>query len=241
MRRLFLSDVHLSPRHPDRAERLLALLSREAGRIGELYILGDLFDYWIGPKHLDLPDYRETFDAMRGLSARGVRVVFLCGNRDFYVRRRFREALGLEVFTGPVTVPIDGGRVCLCHGDHLCTRDRSTQRAQVIIRSRAVEAIFTRLPAGLARFLALGYRGHSRRVTTSKPARRKALEDEAVLATFRAGADVIVCGHIHRPAKHIWQADGREHLLFVLGDWSTGSSYLVEEDGRWRLYGVTAP
>jgi UDP-2,3-diacylglucosamine hydrolase len=238
MRRLFLSDVHLSPRHPERGERLLALLAREAGRIGELYLLGDLFDYWIGPKHLDLPDYRDAFDAMRGLSARGVRVVFLCGNRDFYVRRRFRETLGLEVFTGPVTVPIGGGRAFLCHGDHLCTRDRSTRRAQAIIRSRPVEEIFTRLPVGLARFLALGYRGHSHRVTTSKPAKRKALADEAVLATFRAGADVIVCGHIHRPGKHIWRADGRERVLYVLGDWSAGPSYLTEEDGRWRLYGA---
>jgi len=238
MRRLFLSDVHLSPRHPERGRRLLDLLSREAGRIGELYILGDLFDYWIGPKHLDLPDYREAFDAVRGLSARGVRVVFLCGNRDFYVRRRFREALGLEVFTGPITAEIGRARVCLCHGDHLCTRDRPTQRAQAIIRSRPIEAIFTRLPAGLARFLALGYRGHSRRVTARKPARRKALAAEAVLAAFRAGADVIVCGHIHRAAKHTWRAGGREHVLYSLGDWSNGSSYLIEEDGRWRLFGA---
>lgn len=239
MRRLLLSDVHLSPQHPGRTRRFLDLLRREAPRTDELYVLGDLFDYWIGPKHLDLPDYRDTLDALRGLH--GVRLVFLAGNRDFYIRRRFREFLNAETAQGRLDVAFGPRRVHLCHGDRLCTRDRSTRRTQAVIRSRLVEAVFTRLPVSLARFLAEGYRGHSRRVTPGKPARHVALDERAVLEVFRQGADVIVCGHTHRAEKHTWRLDGRDRVLFSLGDWTRGASYLVEEDARWHLFATNAP
>jgi len=240
MRRLFLSDVHLSPRHPDRTRRFLEFLRLEAPRIDELYILGDLFDYWIGPKHLDLPDYREALDTLRRLAAGGLRLVFLAGNRDFYIRHRFREFLGAEIAHGALDVSFADTRVHLCHGDRLCTRDRSTRRAQAIIRSGPIEAVFTRLPVRLARFLAEGYRAHSRRVTPGKPARHLALDDLAVLEVFQHGADVIVCGHVHEAAKHTWHVDGRDKRLFSLGDWTDGLSYLTEENGVWHLYGRPA-
>ena len=86
MRRIFLSDVHLSPREPARTERLIRFLRHEAPHADEIYILGDLFDYWIGPKHLRLPDYREALDAL-AQAARTTKVFFLLGNRDFYMSR----------------------------------------------------------------------------------------------------------------------------------------------------------
>jgi len=235
MRRVFLSDVHLTPRDPARTARFVGFLAREAPRTGELYILGDLFDYWIGPKHLLLPDYREALEALRGAARRGVRVVFLHGNRDFYMGSAFAGALGLEVVRDRLDLVGRAGRICLCHGDNLCVRDRSTRRAQAIIRSRAVEWIFTRLPVGLAKFLAEGYRRHSRRVTVRKEPRRIALAVEAVEAVFRGGSDVIVCGHTHRAEKRTWRGNSGEKVLFSLGDWSEGASYLVEEEGQWRL------
>ena len=235
MRRLFLSDVHLSPCEPRRSERFVRFLRRHMGRTDELYILGDLFDYWIGPKHLRLPDYRHVLDALREVAQSGVRVVFLHGNRDFYIGPRFREALGLETAESHVDIADRGHRILLCHGDHLCIRDRSTRRAQAIIRSRWVEAIFTRLPVSLATFLAEGYRRHSTRVTARKARRRIALAEEAVRAAFQSGVDIIVCGHVHQAAKHTWRLRGREKILFSLGEWSKGASYLLEEDGRWRL------
>ena len=235
MRRLFLSDVHLSPREPRRSERFIRFLRREMGHTDELYILGDLFDYWIGPKHLRLPDYRPVLEALRQTVQRGVRVVFLHGNRDFYIGPRFREVLGLETAESHVDSADRGHRILLCHGDHLCIRDRTTRRAQAIIRSKLIEAVFTRLPVSLATFLAQGYRRHSTRVTARKTRRRIALAEEAVRAVFHGGVDIIVCGHVHQAAKHTWRINGREKILFSLGEWSKGASYLLEEDGRWRL------
>jgi UDP-2,3-diacylglucosamine hydrolase len=237
MRRLFLSDVHLSPACPERTAHLARLLEAESPRAATVYILGDLFDYWIGPKHLALPDYAEALRALRRVTGSGVRVVYLWGNRDLFLGRRFGEALGVETTPGPVRLVVGGRRVYLSHGDELCSRDRAARRAQAIMRWAPIAAVYTRLPIALATFLAQGYRRHSRLVTARKPRRRVALADEAVLAVFAAGADVIVCGHLHHAARHIWRVGAEEKVLFALGDWSDGPSYLIEEDGLWRLYG----
>jgi UDP-2,3-diacylglucosamine hydrolase len=234
MRRLFLSDVHLSPRHPARTARLLRFLRREAGRADEIYILGDLFDYWIGPRHLALPDYRESLEALARVAAARP-VFFLLGNRDFYVGRGFEEATGIRVVPGRTAhrLATAAARVYLCHGDYLEGRSGLGFRIQEWIRSPGFEARFIRLPARLARAMAEFYRWLSGR-KTRRPSR---LSQEAVRAEFAAGADVIVCGHVHEPRRVSDSVDGRHTLLFTLGDWFDGESYLVEEDGQWTLYG----
>jgi UDP-2,3-diacylglucosamine hydrolase len=233
MRRLFLSDVHLSPRLPDRAARLLEFLEREAARADELYILGDLFDYWIGPKHLDLPDYRDALAALRRTTGRGVRVLFILGNRDFYMRRRFEDETGIRVAPGRTShrMEVASRKVCLCHGDYLEGRRDLGFWIQELIRSRPMEAFYTRLPAGLQKAGAEFYR----RVSGARPRRPSDLEDAAVLAEFRRGTDIIVCGHVHRAQEIRSSVDGREAVLFTLPDWSDGASYLVEEGGRWEF------
>jgi UDP-2,3-diacylglucosamine hydrolase len=264
MRRVFLSDVHLSPRDPARQERLLKFLEREAPRTDELYILGDLFDYWIGPKHLALPDYQGALEALRRASAGGTRIFFLLGNRDFYVRRRFARATGVEVVPGRTehALAVGSSKVYLCHGDYMEGRRGLGFRIQEWIRTRPVEAVFTRLPApfqkGGARFYRWlsdlkkqfpGLYGRFSRLK-SRLGRRRAggtvrgphgLCQEDVAARVRRGADIIVCGHIHKPGAWPLVVDGRRAMLYTLGDWSGGESYLEEEGGRWRLCGEADP
>ena len=246
MRRLFLSDVHLSPREPGRTERLLRFLRREAPRADEIYILGDLFDYWIGPKHLGLPDYREALEALRD-AARGRAVFFLIGNRDFYMRCGFEEATGIRVLPGRTGRARRGSvglylnvprcsrsgldRVCLCHGDYLEGRTDRGFRIQEWIRSEEFERKFIRLPACIAKAMAGFYRWLSSR----KPRRSCRISEAVLEAECRKGTDIIVCGHFHKPQTRTIEAGGRRMVLFVLGDWSGGESYLVEDDGRWEL------
>jgi UDP-2,3-diacylglucosamine hydrolase len=237
MRRLFLADVHLSPAWPERTARLVRLLAREVPRAAEVYILGDLFDYWIGPKHLGLPDYAEALDALRRASAAGVRVVYLHGNRDLLLCQRFAEAVGVEMAAGALDLVVAGQRVRLCHGDQLCTRDWSGRTAQAVLRWGPIAGICMRLPVRLATFLAEGYRRHSRLATARKPHRQIALAEEAVLAVFAEGVQTIVCGHLHKAARHVWRIGEAEKVLYALGDWAPGPSYIIEEDGRWQLYG----
>ena len=159
---LFLADLHLCPEAPERLHLVCDFLRTQRQAAAGIYILGDLFDYWIGPKHLNLPDYREAIDALRALVRRGTRVVFLCGNRDFYMRG-FSEATGIEVVPHRThaQLTIDGRRVALCHGDFLEGRRDVWFQVQRLIRSRPVEWVWTRLPTGLARSGARFYRGVS--------------------------------------------------------------------------------
>jgi UDP-2,3-diacylglucosamine hydrolase len=246
MRRVFLSDVHLSPREPERSERFVRFLDREAGHTGEFFILGDLFDYWIGPKHLGLPDYREALEALRRVTGAGRRVVFLLGNRDFYMSRGFSEHTGVVVAPARIDLEItaDGRRVYLCHGDYLEGRTGLGFRIQEVIRSRFVETAFTRLPPFVADALARFYRGLSGRKTQRPKGQAEHLGphglcDQRLLEEFRRGMDVIVCGHVHVSQEWPIQVDGRQAVLFTLGDWSAGESFLVQEDGQWRLCGGT--
>jgi UDP-2,3-diacylglucosamine hydrolase len=242
MRRLFISDVHLSSRCPERTEAFVRFLRREAPRTQELYILGDLFDYWFGPKHLTVPDYREALDALREVVGGGLRVVFIKGNRDFFLRG-FAEATGIEVAAAGVEhrLTIAGRQVTLCHGDYLEGRSGPGFRFQEFIRSRFWEWIWTRLPVAVADGGARIYRWISgRRTRRPRPVRAAHLGphglcDETLLAEFRRGTDILVCGHVHVPQQVVCRPDGRETILFILGDWSDGECYLEEQDGQWRL------
>jgi UDP-2,3-diacylglucosamine hydrolase len=244
MRRVFLSDVHLSGRETERSARFVRFLRRQAPQTDEFYILGDLFDYWIGPKHLARPDYREALDALRQVTLAGRRIVFLCGNRDFYMSRGFAGTTGVEVAPGRTDLRLTLGarQVYLCHGDYLEGRGGLGFRVQEAIRSRTVEAVFTRLPSFAEDLMARFYRWLSGR-KTRRPRSRPlhvgphGLCEELLMAEFRRGTETIVCGHVHVPQEVPFQVEGRRAVLFTLGDWSEQESYLVEDDGRWRLVG----
>ena len=152
----------------------------------------------------------------------------------------FAEATGVAVAPGRTEHEIAAGgkRVYLCHGEYLEGRRRW---AEEFIRSRAVEWFYTRLPACVAKAGARFYRGVSeRRFLPGKPKPRRAVVlSEALLEKrFRNGADVIVCGHVHRAERRDLSVDGRPKTLFTLGDWAERPNCLVEDDGEWRLSGV---
>jgi UDP-2,3-diacylglucosamine hydrolase len=239
MRRVFLSDVHLTPREPERSVRFVRFLEREAASTDEFFILGDLFDYWIGPKHLRKPDYREAIQALHAATEAGLRATFLLGNRDFYMEG-FTEATGVAVAPGRTEHEIAAGgkHVYLCHGEYLEGRRGFWIGVQEFIRSRGVERVYTRLPACLAKAGARFYRWVSEgRFLPGKPKPRRAVVlSEALLEErFRNGADVIVCGHVHRAERRDFFIDGRAKTLFTLGDWADRPNWLVEDDGDWRL------
>lgn len=236
VRRIFFSDVHLSPDAPHLSRRLISFLQREAPRTDEFYILGDLFNYWLGPRHFDLGDYDDVLAEIGRIVKTGRRVVFLHGNRDFYFGSSFHDRYGVETHRGLLRCDFEGLKVCLCHGDMLCTHDWAHTLFTLIFRCWPVEKILTSLPIRLARFLARGYRNRSKRTTSRKTARELSPADSAVANLFRRDADVIVCGHVHHMALHRYTIDDAEKLLYALGSWDEGESYLTLEAGRWQMH-----
>jgi len=222
---LFLSDLHLDERTPDRLAALVRLLERHGRRARRLYILGDLFDAWIGRKQLRAPYVARAADAIGSAADAGVEIHFVAGNRDFYGLDALGRRAGMVTHKRGFSVESFGRRLWVCHGHELLVHDRRTHMAQRVTHSAPVEWLFQALPARLSTFLARGYRNHSGRVVRHKTRRMLATADEAVLPLFEAGHHAIVCGHTHRPAHTVYRWDGREGHLWTLGAWADGPGY----------------
>ena len=189
--------MHLSGEKPEKEERFLRFLAGRKGRVGAIYVLGDLFDFWIGPGPTSAR-HAQVLAALKDLSASGVKLAFLHGNRDFHIEAD-SESHRRKGLSPRAVVATGRKRVYMTHGDFLCTRDSRYHQFTAIIRSPLVKKIFQMLPAGWGYYLANGYRGHSKRVTRQKPGNVRGLVMKSVMAAFGEEYDVLVCGHVHPP------------------------------------------
>lgn len=229
---LFISDLHLDARRPDITACFLDFLGREAARASELYVLGDLFEFWMGDDDPD-PGKRRIVAALSELTRSGTRCRIMHGNRDFLLGRRFCSETGCELIDDRTVTELYGRGVLLLHGDVLCTDDHSYQRLRRIVRSPVVQRLFLSLPlrarAALAEKIRTGSRMH---IDRSEPTIMDVNRD-SVLQTFAAhGIDLMVHGHTHRPGVHRYQLGGAEKTRIVLGDWHAQGSVL-----RWTAEG----
>jgi UDP-2,3-diacylglucosamine hydrolase len=238
---LFISDVHLSRDSADRAAALAALLERHARRASRLFILGDLFNAWIGRKQLAAPYVAATADRLRVLTQSGVETHFIAGNRDFYGLEAIAQRTGMVTHKAGFTVESFGRRVWLCHGHELYANDSRTHLAQAITHSRPVEALFQSLPTRLATFLAQGYESHSSRAVRYKTRRELSIGDETLRRIFDAGHDDLVCGHTHRLVHVTCRWDGGEGHLWNLGSWQDGPHFLRHGPDGWHFHWLGAP
>ncbi|ODP30650.1 UDP-2,3-diacylglucosamine diphosphatase [Pandoraea sp. ISTKB] len=228
---LFISDLHLSPALPRTVQVFEDFLRGPAREASILFILGDLFEYWIGDDMLDADRAhdaraegcaeplgvfaRRMTAAMAALSASGVPIAVMRGNRDFLLGRRFAQAAGAVMLDDPCVFSFLGQALVLSHGDQLCTDDVGYQRFRRIAHSPLGKAFFLTLPLRLR----MGIADRIRRRSAAKGAHRMAYADanaNAIAALLdAAGERTLVHGHTHRPARH---ADGRR-VRWVLPDW----------------------
>lgn len=234
---VFLSDVHLSPAVPAKTARFLEFLRAQAGRADRLYVLGDLFEYWIGPRHLALPDYRPVLAALGALSASGVRAHFLPGNRDYQVGPEFARAAGVELLAAQAETMLGGRRVYLAHGDFLYNRNPRYRAYRRLAGARGARRVMAGLPSALARRIAEGVRGVSRRESQETGRRSDAELLAPVMPLFGRGFDAVVCGHLHCAAHVAADVAGRRRDLYVLGEWKDGCPHLRYEGGGFRMVG----
>src|SRR6266403_1748695 len=235
MARLFVSDVHLDAGAPEATEQFLGFLAGEAAAAEALYILGDLFEAWVGDDDQD-PAKERVCRGLHTLTARGVACFVLHGNRDFLLGEGFCERSGCRLLTDPIVAEFDGERVLLTHGDALCTDDHPYQELRSIVRTPQWQRRFLALPLADRELLADQARAGSRQHTSRTIPYIMDVNSEAVAAAFRAtGVRRIIHGHTHRPGIHETLIDGEPARRIVLGAWYEQGSYLVYEGGRYEL------
>jgi len=238
---LFISDLHLDGERPDITAQFLDFLEREARQAAALYILGDLFEAWIGDDDPD-PDKQRVIAALKSLTGGGVPVYFIHGNRDFLIGRRFAKETGVKLLADGTMVDLYGKRVLLMHGDTLCIDDPDYQRLRRIVRNPLVQFVLRSLSLRQRQKLAAKMRAGSKKHIESMDRTRPQIMDVNQGAVCRAfeqeRADVIVHGHTHRPAIHDVEVGGNVAKRIVLGDWYEQGSVLRWNEQGFELAGL---
>ncbi|MGQ9862001.1 MAG: UDP-2,3-diacylglucosamine diphosphatase [Thiobacillaceae bacterium] len=233
---LFISDLHLTAERPAANERFFCFLEEIARDAEALYILGDFFEAWVGDDALSDPLHAQVAAALQQLVARGVRLFFMHGNRDFLLGGAFTQATGARLLQEPHVLNLYGRPTLLLHGDALCTDDLDYQRFRRLVRDPAWQAGFLARPLAERVALARQLRAQSERVKGDKRPEIMDVNPEAVLAAFRRhGVLRMIHGHTHRPAHHRLLVDGQACERWVLPDWYDTGGYLVCSDAGCRL------
>ena len=242
MSTLFVSDLHLDPARPEITALFLRFLQREAASADALYILGDLFEAWVGD---DDPSStgQQVADGLRRLADAGVPVYFVHGNRDFLVGQDYAGRAGMRILPDPAVVSLYGEPVLVMHGDLLCTDDHAYQAFRAQTRDPHWQAMFLAQPLAARQAFAAQARQASmsrqQDMIDGDRASFEAVTDvnpQAVEATLaRFGVATLVHGHTHRPAIHAVRIGDREGRRIVLGDWYEQGSVLRVSPGHCDL------
>jgi len=242
MTTLFISDLHLDPSRPAITALFLDFLRGEARQAEALYILGDLFEAWIGDD-TPSPAADAVAVALRELADAGMPVFFIRGNRDFLLGEDYARRAGMQILPDPCVIQLYGKPVLLQHGDLLCTDDTAYQAFRAQTRDPAFIAQFLSQPLeariAFAQKARAASQAHQSEMKEGDRAQFETVTDVApaeVVATFRRyGVDTMIHGHTHRPAVHEVQVGDAGCTRIVLGDWYEQGSVLRVDAEGFRL------
>lgn len=232
MSSLFISDLHLSGERPETLRLFLNFLSGEAQQAERLYILGDLFEAWLGDDII-LPEYQPVIEALRALTDSGTVVMVMHGNRDFLLGERFETLTGCRLIDDPLVVELDGEPTLLMHGDLLCTDDHAYQALRRQLRDPKWIAEFLGKSPDERIAFARELRERSQKETGEKNETIMDVNPDTVMEYLREyRVKRIIHGHTHRPATHIHPLDEGEAIRHVLPDWQRyGGMLRCDRDG----------
>lgn len=225
MTTLLLSDLHL-PAQPSRLrEAFVEFLEGPARKAQKVFILGDLFEYWIGDD-VGLQIYAKEISRIAALSASGVEVFFMAGNRDFLAGKGFAEISGATILPDPCLMVLEGTPTLLSHGDIYCSDDVGYQKWRRISRNSLIQRLFLLLPRALRERIAGDLRSQSAGNKAGKSAEIMDVTEASVVDAFKAHqVRRMIHGHTHRPADH---RDAAGHERIVLADWTPARMEYLE-------------
>lgn len=223
---LFVSDVHLHESLPRTTQAFFDFLKNHAVHAKQLYLLGDMFEYWAGDDDMSDSYNQQIADALRQVSEAGVALFWMAGNRDFLVSEDFSRATGATLLSDPYVTTIAGISLTLAHGDAQCTDDIAYMGFRAQVRDPDWQQQFLNMPLAQRKAIIAGMRNQSRAAQQTKSIGIMDVNPVAIDSLFSDMAtDVMIHGHTHRPARHEYrQPDGAVRLRYVLPDWDCESA-----------------
>lgn len=236
MRKVFIADAHLKCETDENYRLLLDFLGELPGNTDTLFILGDLFEFWIGYPEIPFSHYLPVLEQLRRLRDKGIEIVYFEGNHDFHMGPFFEDSLKARIFSGPAIFDLNGEKVYLCHGDQINSADYGHRLLRSLLHSRLARAVIPLVPPAAASYLAEWMARGSRK---SHQVRRSKWDFAAIIrefadARFKEGNDAVVIGHFHLQLFE-QTANGKIRTLLSLGDWIKHFSYGEWNNGEFSL------
>lgn len=236
MSTLFISDLHLQANSPHLTAKFLEFLQDYAAKADTLYILGDLFELWLGDDLAD-PFQLEIMQRLKSYTQKGNRLYVLPGNRDFLMNTKFATQTGCTLLSDPTVINLYGEKILLTHGDLLCSQDKSHQWFRRISRNLFIQSLFYSLPKSLRHYLGMTIRKKSKNNNRLKAAEILDAQEAAFIALMRRyTVKSLIHGHTHRPSiEFLYKPDMLQRI--VLSDWGIlGNGLECTAEGNKRLF-----
>jgi UDP-2,3-diacylglucosamine hydrolase len=232
---LFISDLHLSGERQHITDLFIQFLHQRASKADALYILGDLFEIWLGDD-LVLPDYQEAVTQLRQLADSGIPLFIMQGNRDFLFKTEFEEQTGATLITDPTVIDLYGKPALLMHGDTLCTDDFEYQKFRKLVRGAQWQTEFLAKSKEERIALSKVFRETSKAEMSGKASEIMDVNQQSVEKAMQEhNVDLLIHGHTHRPDIHHFSVDNKTRERIVLGDWYKQGSVLTCSEHGCRL------
>ena len=235
MRTIFLADAHLTAPTEHNYRLLLRFFRELEGNTETLFIMGDLFDFWLGFPSNPLRQYDEILVALQSLVNSGCRLVYFEGNHDFHLGPVFRQRLGADIHSEPAIMTVQGQKLFLCHGDQIHCADYGYRLLRLFLHNRVTAAALAYVPPSLALRIRTCLQHNSR---AGYPVNNQRWNYREIIRTFACsvreqGCDGLVTGHFH--LAFCEELDGSPFTVLSLGDWMEKFTYGELEAGKLYL------
>ena len=234
----FISDIHLDPNNSEVTDKFINFILEKSPDMKELYILGDLFEFWIDDKY-DIEQNNIIIETLNNVSKKGTKVFLTHGNRDFLIGKKFTKITNIEILPENYILCLNDTRILITHGDLLCTDDIDYQKFRKFIRNKLTLKIFNLLNNNIKNKVASYLRGKSKKITSQKPDNIMDVNYKTVLSFFKKfKTNIIIHGHTHRKDIHETKNDGEKYFRYVLGDWHNAPSYIIYKNNKIELLDI---